>query len=210
MKVFISWSGKRSRDLAQALSDWLPTMLHYVEPWLSRDIGAGKRWAHEIAKELEVTKFGIICITRDNCASPWMLFEAGALSKFMQETRVIPLLLDMDLKEITDPLAQFQAKKVEKAGLADVVKAINQISEIKISESRLTSQFETLWPLLERKITAIPTTDTPAKQETRTQGRLPGSESVIKTQEELKLKKWRSTFDTYHFYTSAPGFAVDL
>jgi TIR domain len=114
MKIFISWSGERSEALATALKEWLPLVLHYAEPWLSRsDIDAGGRWGVEIAKELEACNFGIICITRENRDAPWILFEAGALAKSMQDGKVIPLLLDLDKKEISGPLAQFQAKKVE-------------------------------------------------------------------------------------------------
>lgn len=165
MKVFISWSGERSQILAQALRDWLPMVLHYAEPWLSHsDIEAGERWANVVAKELETTKFGIICVTRENLTSPWILFEAGALAKSMQEGRVIPLLLDIEFKDITGPLAQFQAKKVERSGLSDVVNSINQFSETKLTEARLTPQFETLWPALEAKVAAIPKTPAPAKQ----------------------------------------------
>jgi TIR domain len=165
MKVFISWSGDRSQALAQALREWLPMVLHYVEPWLSQsDIEAGERWATEVAKELEASKFGIICITRENIASPWMLFEAGALAKFMQEGRVIPLLLGIEFKDITGPLAQFQAKKVDKAGLTDVVNSINQISETKIPEVRLTPLFDTLWPALDKRVSEIPQTQLPTKQ----------------------------------------------
>jgi hypothetical protein len=164
MKVFISWSGERSQILAQALRDWLPMVLHFAEPWLSHsDIEAGDRWANVVAKELESTKFGIICITRENLASPWILFEAGALAKSMQEGRVIPLLLDIEFKDITGPLAQFQAKKVEHSGLSDVVNSINQFSETKLTETRLAPQFETLWPALEKKVAAIPKTPAPAK-----------------------------------------------
>src|SRR4029078_7974867 len=111
MKIFISWSGERSQDLAEALREWLPMVLHYVAPWLSHsDIAAGERWADKVAKELEASKLGIICVTRENVGSPWILFEAGALTKFVQEARVIPLLLDIEFKDITGPLAQFQAK----------------------------------------------------------------------------------------------------
>jgi hypothetical protein len=54
MKVFISWSGTRSKELANALRDWLPLALSYVKPWVSdKDIGAGDRWAQSIAGELE-------------------------------------------------------------------------------------------------------------------------------------------------------------
>jgi hypothetical protein len=165
MKIFISWSGERSQSLAQALRDWLPMVLHYAEPWLSHsDIEAGDRWANVVAKELETTKFGIICITRDNIASPWILFESGALAKSMQEGRVIPLLLDIEFKDIAGPLAQFQAKKVERAGIHDVVTAINQLSDAKLTEARLTMQFDTLWPTLEAKVTDIPKSSAPARQ----------------------------------------------
>lgn len=56
MKVFISWSGERSQALALALRDWLPLVLHYVEPWLlEADVSAGDRWVQAVAKELEAS-----------------------------------------------------------------------------------------------------------------------------------------------------------
>lgn len=71
MKIFISWSGDRSHQLAQALHEWLPLVLHYVKPWLSQaDISAGSRWAQEVAKELETTNFGIICVTQETSPRP--------------------------------------------------------------------------------------------------------------------------------------------
>lgn len=82
----------------------------------------------------------------------------------MQEGRVIPLLLDIEFKDITGPLAQFQAKKVEKVGMSDVVNSINQISEAKVPDARLAPLFETLWPTLEQKVADIPKTQMPTKQ----------------------------------------------
>lgn len=89
MKIFISWSGDRSELLAKALRDWFPLVLHYVDPWLSQsDIQAGERWGIEVAKELETCNFGVICVTKENLNSPWILFEAGALAKSMQDGRL--------------------------------------------------------------------------------------------------------------------------
>jgi TIR domain len=140
-------------------------VLQSVTPWLSQaDIAAGDRWADKIAKELEVCNFGVICVTRENIASPWVLFEAGALAKLMQEGRVIPLLLDIEFKDVAGPLAQFQAKKVEKDGLSDVINSINKQSDIKVSDTQLPKQFEALWPQLEKRISEIPKNPTPAKQ----------------------------------------------
>jgi hypothetical protein len=157
MKVFISWSGERSRQLAQALHGWLPLVLHYVKPWMSdADVAAGDRWSAVIAKELETSNFGIICITPENLQSPWVMFEAGALAKAMQEAKVIPLLFNLEIREISGPLAQFQAKKFNRDGVAEVVNSINKSTESGVTEERLRQLFGPLWPQLEGQISAIP------------------------------------------------------
>lgn len=164
MKVFISWSGERSKALAGALHAWLPLVLHYVQPWLSEaDIEAGQRWADHVAKELEQSNYGIICVTRENVISPWVLFEAGALAKSLQETRVIPLLLDHEFKDISGPLAQFQAKKVERAGVLAIVESLNKACPSPAPDDRVGQLFAALWPDLEAKINAIPTATAPVK-----------------------------------------------
>jgi hypothetical protein len=164
MKVFISWSGERSQALAQALHEWIPLVLHNVEPWLSEaDIEAGDRWAEAVAKELADSNFGIICVTRENVGSPWVLFEAGALAKSLQGSKVIPLLLDLDFRDITGPLAQFQAKKLEKAGISEVINSINQTANHEVPETRAKQLFDALWPEFEKKVAAIPKQPTAAK-----------------------------------------------
>ena len=157
MKVFISWSGERSKSLAHALREWLPLVLHYVEPWLSEaDIEAGERWAQSVAKELAASNFGIICVTSENITSPWVLFEAGALTKSLETSGVIPLLLDLEFSDISGPLAQFQAKKLCRAGVGEVIQSIQKIAQAPIPEARAKQLFEALWTELEKKIEAIP------------------------------------------------------
>lgn len=157
MKIFISWSEERSHQLAQALHDWLPLVLPYVQPWLSQtDISAGERWAQEVAKELESSNFGIICVTPENLGSPWILFEAGALAKSLQGAKVIPLLLDLEFSDISGPLAQFQAKKLGKVGLSEIVQSINQSAQTPEQEDRVKGRFTGLWSDLDEKIKAIP------------------------------------------------------
>jgi len=157
VKIFISWSGERSKALAQALHKWLPMVLHYVEPWVSEsDIAAGDRWAEAVSSELEASNFGIICITPENLGSEWVLFEAGALSKSMQDAKVIPLLFDLDFSEISGPLAQFQAKKVDQTGLNEVVLAINKVADAKADETRVKALLPALWPVLQELLDDIP------------------------------------------------------
>jgi hypothetical protein len=167
MKIFISWSGERSEALAKALREWFPLVLHFVEPWLSKsDIEAGKRWSIEIAKELENCNFGVICITRENLSSPWILFEAGALAKSMQDGRLIPLLLDLDLKEVSGPLAQFQAKKADAIGIKELTVSLNKAASAPsapVPDAQLDKLFSALWGDLEKQITSIPKSSTPTK-----------------------------------------------
>jgi hypothetical protein len=125
LRVFISWSGPRSCALAHALRQWLPLVLHYVEPWVSEtDIYAGKRWSEVVATELEASNFGVLCVTPQSMSAPWLIFEAGALAKPL-EGFVVPLLLDVDLSDLTGPLAQFQAKKTDRAGVLGLLQSIN-------------------------------------------------------------------------------------
>ena len=80
MKVFISWSGELSRELAKTLKKYLHQINHSVDPYFSPDTAKGTRWASEITRELKETKIGLICLTKDNLESPWLNFEAGAIS----------------------------------------------------------------------------------------------------------------------------------
>lgn len=157
MKVFICWSGTRSQAVAQSVRDWMPLVLHFVQPWLSDvDIAAGERWTQSVAKELETTNFGIICLTHENIASPWILFEAGSLAKSFQDSKVIPLLLDLEFSEISGPLAQFQAKKIDKDGIYEMMQSINQAEPQSIPETRTKELFEALWPKLEKQLSSVP------------------------------------------------------
>src|SRR6266403_3949719 len=100
MKVFISWSGPISNKVAVLLRDWLPSVIQAVEPYVSsEDIDKGARWSTDIAKELEAAHFGILCITPDNISAPWINFEAGALSKALDKSKVVPLLVGVKKSE---------------------------------------------------------------------------------------------------------------
>src|SRR3954453_6077844 len=117
MRVFLSWSGTRSRMPAAALREWLPGVLQFVRPWMSAvDMQTGTRWNADLAKELELAQVGIICVTSDNQSAPWMLFEAGALLKIVDSSNVIPYLLNLGPGEVEGPLVQFQAAIANREG----------------------------------------------------------------------------------------------
>ena len=58
MKIFITFSGEKSKAIAIALREWLPKVLQATEPWISEhDIEKGRRWGQEILKIIGRNKF---------------------------------------------------------------------------------------------------------------------------------------------------------
>ena len=157
MKVFISWSEKDSRKFGEALRDWLPAVLQFVKPYFTpSDVEKGSRWNSEIAKELESSKMGIICVTRENLHSDWVLFEAGALSKSLESSRVCPILFGIKNTDLAGPLKQFQTTEFNKDDFKKLVSAINtNYGENKLQAKVLDSVFEKWWPELETKVNTI-------------------------------------------------------
>src|SRR5437868_186766 len=89
MRVFISWSGPRSKAVAELLKTWIRCVVQATQPWISsRDIDRGAQWFPEISEQLKETEIGIFCLTQANKERPWILFEAGALSKGRTTSRV--------------------------------------------------------------------------------------------------------------------------
>ena len=154
MQVFISWSGERSHALAGLLQNWLPKVLQAVRPWISSaSIDAGTRWSPEVAQGLQQSQFGILCLTPENLREPWILFEAGALSKIVSEARVVPYLLGLEPRELDGPLAQFQAVRADKAGTSALIQSLNSAaSDRAIMVEALDETLEMWWPQLEGDI----------------------------------------------------------
>lgn len=161
MKVFLSWSGQESQHAAEAFQDWLPFVLNAIVPWMSAtDIDAGARWSASIQAELEETRFGILFVRRSNTNASWLLFEAGALAKSIDDTYVCPFLLNMKPTDLPGgPLSQFQAKIADKTGTWELVQTINKaLNKESISENRLEKAFQKWWPDLEQKLSTIEAT----------------------------------------------------
>ncbi len=124
LKVFISWSGERSRVVATKLDSWLREVLQTVEPRFSPNTEKGKFWSNEIRKSL-VTEFGIVCLTPENINENWIQFEAGALAK-NEDGRAWTLLLGgLQDSTVTPPLSLLQHTSTEKADFFKLLESIN-------------------------------------------------------------------------------------
>ncbi len=133
-------------------------MIQAVEPWISSDIEKGARWGSEIRDKLEKSKVGIICLTKENLDQPWILFEAGALSR-TKDAHVCTFLLDIEYTDVRQPLAQFQHTKFEKKDIRRLVHTINKllerVDEHPLHEDVLNNAFNQFWPELEKELEEI-------------------------------------------------------
>lgn len=157
MKVFISWSGDKSKAVGQALYDWLPNVVQAARPWMSNnDIDKGTLWRTGLAKELDLTSVSIICLTPENLKAPWIHFEAGALSKQQASTYVCTVLFNLKPIDVGEPLSQFQTTLAEENDLRKLVHSINGTQgDAAVDESIINRAFDVWWPKLKECLDEI-------------------------------------------------------
>ena len=174
MKVFISWSGERSKAVARALRSWIPGVFQNVDPWMSeKDIEAGAMWLNEIMAGLQEASFGIVCITPENQNAPWLHFEAGAIAKEVGVNLVCPYLFSLSGSQFqNNPLIHFQYKQANETGTKEIVESINKVIEKPINQDILSQTFELWWPKLDQQLNDIPEPDAEPENERSPQSML--------------------------------------
>lgn len=156
MQIFISWSGERSKQIAEEFRHWLPEVIQSVRPYFTPDdVSKGQRWAADIAENLQSSQFGLFCLTAENLKAPWLLFEAGAVSKDSRDGRVCPLLFGVDPAQLAGPLLQFQATPYSRDEIFKFMRAVNVETDAPLNEIQLKRAFDRCWDELDEKIQAI-------------------------------------------------------
>ena len=93
--IFISWSKSKSREFAFEVKNLLETLNPHLNIFMSEDnISAGEKVQEKIIQKISECDKVLLCFTRDNKKSPWLLYEAGYACG--QNKMVIPLLFDED------------------------------------------------------------------------------------------------------------------
>jgi hypothetical protein len=162
--VFISWSGKRALKLATALRQFIQDVIQHARPWMSsEDIDKGKRWNLDVAKMLRDAKIGVACVTPENMLAPWILFEAGALAKTLDDAYVCCYLLDLQKRDLKAPLADLQATTADREDTFKLMQTLNRALGRKVDEARLGKAFNFYWPELEKTIAELIAVGSPAE-----------------------------------------------
>lgn len=99
MKIFISWSKDKSRQLAMETKKLITNTLgNSVKLFFSPDMYKGTCVDNEINENLLASDKCIVCITADNFKNPWLMYEAGVVygSHYLAPggSVVVPILFD--------------------------------------------------------------------------------------------------------------------
>lgn len=141
-KIFISWSGDSSQEIAIQLKKCLEEEIFSgtdLTCFVSVvGISSGANWWNKIKKELKKCKLGILCITDENIKAPWIYFEAGAMTA--RSVPTIPILFCCNLKALDgSPIKANQGIEFHKK--CQFLKMINDINKdmelLSISSSQL-------------------------------------------------------------------------
>lgn len=153
-KVFISWSGELSKQVAALFKKWLPTIIQELEPFFSpKDVSKGGRAMEDVINAMRQSKVSISCLTKGNQEKPWIEYEGGFLDGC--RVPVCGFLINLTDKEISYPLKQFQLTTFNKEDILDLLKTINRKCENSITVSLLEEIFETRWPSFEKELKSI-------------------------------------------------------
>lgn len=96
LNIFISWSKAKSRDFAFEVKKLLESMNPQLNVFMSEEnISAGERVQERILNKIKESDTILLCFTKENKKSPWLLYEAGFASGLNKV--VIPILFDNDL-----------------------------------------------------------------------------------------------------------------
>jgi hypothetical protein len=147
VNVFLGWSGPRSGRVATVLRNYLHLAFPHIVFWISEDISPGSRWNWELGTHLSDARVGIICVTRENLQSPWLLFEAGAISHALGGNSVIPYLIDLTPADLSGPLSQFQAICADEKGTRKLFQVLNKASKeaVRLTDIELLQTFSIWW-----------------------------------------------------------------
>ena len=118
------------------------------------DLKAGRNWRSDLQGHLEESGAGIVVVTADNRDKPWLMFEAGALAKQVNNC-LIPYLVDVDSSALSrNALDMFQTVKADREGTQKMVERIFEAGGGKQEDqTAILKSFAALWPDLEKPLT---------------------------------------------------------
>jgi len=163
MKIFLGWSDVQSLAIAKALKEWLPQVIPALEISYFIDIDKVADWRSPLKvdwhkDDIQEAHIGIICLTRENCKSPWIHFAAGVLSS--TKAKVFTFLFGLKPTEVPFPLSTFQYTIAEnRIDVFYMVEHMNRhledIGQTPLKQDVLLQRFKETWREIENDLIGV-------------------------------------------------------
>ena len=140
-------------------------------------------------------------MTKENVSKPWINFEAGALSRSLEKSSVLPFssavspfLFDLKSSDLEGPLTQFQYVVNERDDILKLIASINSKVEVnQLATDKVEKAFDRWWPDLRDLLAKIPS-ETPLSVEPKTPPRKPEEIldellELVRAQQRLMMSK---------------------
>lgn len=155
MKVFVSWSGDLSEIVSDLVRKFIKRVIPTIQPFVSyADNEKGGFWPLEMLEELKTSAVAIVCVTRANMHSDWLLFEAGAIAGRIDKGRVCTLLIDVAPAELEHPLSFFQSTVITRDDVYRLIETLHRSLPVPLypSTDELRTHFDAWWPSFEAEV----------------------------------------------------------
>ena len=153
-KVFLCWSKDRSKAIAEGWAKLLPEIVSW-KPILSTEFQKGREWSTTLRNDLNEAKTGIIFLTPENMAAPWIHFEAGALATAVgsRNGEVFTYVYGFDPGKLAGPLSAYQSTVATKE---DTRRLVHDVCVAMESEPPPEEIYSSWWAKLEAVLDEIP------------------------------------------------------
>ena len=152
-KVFIAWSGDKSKAVGSKLQRRFQTILPNLKIIFSPSFTPGAAWANRLQLSLRTANYAILCVTKEGLDSRWMNFEAGAAWKALRQNSVCPLLLNVEANDLSGPLSLFQAKRFAREDFEQL--CIYLGSKARTNANVVRQNLDAVWIRLEDEVKEI-------------------------------------------------------
>ncbi|PZO47703.1 MAG: hypothetical protein DCF16_17395 [Alphaproteobacteria bacterium] len=165
--IFISWSGEKSKKVANRLADFLEDVLGVKAYTSDKEMKPAQNWRDELERRLSEAKFCIMCLSIENIDAPWMMWESGAIWQARKHAeadssdrneRVCPFLIDFPPGELPSLAGPLGGVNVVRYGEDEVRKLVFQLHHIlnpAAAADGVTRRFQVGWPGCKQDIDGI-------------------------------------------------------
>ena len=108
-----------------------------------------------------------MCVTTVGVArSPWVNFEAGAISKYVEHAHVSPLLIQVSPEDLNGlPLSRFQCTKFNEQDVGRLLQSINKVARRRLIDKILKRNLRYTWSQLQEEVGEIGLSEVPDSED---------------------------------------------